>query len=338
MEFVLSQPTAQKLQDLIGDTGQTYTGPRTAGSGQRQLAYVECETWDHTTHQGTGVVAQQTGTGWEYTGTAADMLLLSANDEKLTPGVRYLCLRFGNYYGKDIFEAVAVAAPSQKYPLGNPCLVRDGYGNIVGIAQRWVQPDGSVKCVLSGDCGGEGCDGGDVPPPPPPPPPPPAMYACTESGCVVDSEGTYSTLEACNAACESWATYNVFVQVYEHFATDGICMGGTEPGTYSVSVASSTEGSQVIPVGGAWFTGIPFGTDSVATLSYGGSSSVFYWVGGMSCSSGSASTGAGTSCTINGSVCEFIGVSFTIGNCGPTPTPGSTTDVIAIETVEGGSV
>lgn len=327
MEYVLSQPTAQKLQDLINDQGRNYTGPR-SGSGQRQLAYVECKTWDRTTASGTGVVAQQTGTGWQYTGTAADMLLLSANDEVLTPGVRYLCLRFGNYYGKDIFEAVAVAPPSRKYPLGNPCLVREA-GAVVGIAQRWVQPDGSVKCVVSGDCEGDGCGGGDVPPPPPPPPPA-AYFACTEGGCVEDTAGTYPTLEACNTACETWTTYNVFVQVWEHFSIDGICSGGSPTGGFSVTVASSTEGTQLVPVGGVWFTGIPFGTDTTATLIYANDKPVWYWLAGMSCTSGSASTGAGVVVTINGSLCEHYGLSYTIGDCGPTPTPGSVGDVMPI--------
>jgi hypothetical protein len=53
-----------------------------------------------------------------------------------------------------------------KKPLGNPCLVPDAYGNVVGIAQRWEQPDGSVRCEVSGFCEGEDCGAASVPPPP----------------------------------------------------------------------------------------------------------------------------------------------------------------------------
>lgn len=106
MEYVLSQSTAQKLSDLIGDKGGT-PALASGASRQRQVCAVRCTTWNTSTKQGTGQVGQIDGSGWTYFGTAGEMLLLSANGENLTPSKRYPAIRYGETGGQTIFVAFA---------------------------------------------------------------------------------------------------------------------------------------------------------------------------------------------------------------------------------------
>jgi hypothetical protein len=252
------------------------------------------------------------------------MLLLAGNGEDLIVGRRYLALRFGvtrDGYGnplKDIFVATLAGSPNGKYPLGSACLVVNGYGQAVGMAQRIVQPDGSVKCVVTGACTGDeaGCSSSSVPGAPTPitPTTPPTSPPTPPSPTPT--------------------SYDVWVGVYENHSdpTTHVCGSGTQPGTYTVTVTGATPSSHVVPSGGYWFNNVPWGTDTTATLSYSGGGTVSYYVGnlGGSCG-GSGSTGFGTSCTINGHSCDNIAVTFTIGDCGGTPPP-ALTDITAVKT------
>ncbi len=118
--YLLSEATAGKLRDLIGDTGST-SGGVASGSAHRQISFVKCVTWNSVTNEGTGVVDQRDDSGWSSFGTSSQMLLLEANSRALTVGTRYPALRFGQSgsgsAGKDIFVCFA-GIPSAPPALG----------------------------------------------------------------------------------------------------------------------------------------------------------------------------------------------------------------------------
>jgi len=109
MYYAVSDATANKLRDLIGDKGGTPGGVST-GSAHRQVSYVKCVSWSTSAHTGTGQVAQRDSSGWTYFGTAGEMLLLEANGGDLTVGSRYPAVRMGTSGTADIFVAFAGAA------------------------------------------------------------------------------------------------------------------------------------------------------------------------------------------------------------------------------------
>jgi hypothetical protein len=82
----------------------------------------------------------------------------------------------------------------------------------------------------------------------------------------------------------------------------------------------------VVPSGGIWFTGCPWGTDTTAVLAYGGSELVM-WSGVAYGCGGSGSIGFGTVAPINGSFCDNLGYTFTVGDCGSTPPPSFLDDI-----------
>lgn len=185
------------------------------------------------------------------------------------------------------------------------CLVSDGYGGVAGLALFEEYADGHAECRVVGFC--EDCGSADVPvsPPSPAPPPPPTPPDPPPE------------------------TYDVFMVVYENEPdpVSGLCSGGTSVGTYTVAVGSSTQGSQVVPAGGIWFTGIPWGTDSSAVIS-GTSGTVSWGVTSAGCG-GATGFGSGTTAPINGSTCDNVSVSFAVGDCGPVP-PATSMDVIEV--------
>lgn len=155
MNYLVSEATANKIRDLIGDTGQG-VGNVSSGSAHRQVAFVRCVSWDTGTHQGTGQVAQRDASGWSFTGTAGDMLLLAGNGlENLTVDKRYLALRFGRASTQDIFVAVGTDVNLPEFGCG---LVQDEDGawtvdveNIAGDGlTHHITEDGCTIDVVAG--------------------------------------------------------------------------------------------------------------------------------------------------------------------------------------------
>lgn len=192
-------------------------------------------------------------------------------------------------------------------PLDQGCLTvtKNGLGYVTDVSQsqRWVLGDGTVECRTATECGDD-CATSPLPAPPSPPPPVPPYVP-------PDPEPE---------------TYDVWVQIDE-------CPGADSESPYTVVVdgATDTAETQTIAAGaGKWFLGVPWGTDTNAVLTYGGTSFVGWNTVSMGCG-GTSGSGYSLSAPVNGTSCDNIAVAFTVGvdTCGLTPAPGDTEDVDA---------
>jgi hypothetical protein len=165
LPVVLSTQTASKLRDHLNASPPSRGGVA-KGGGVRHVTFIEVTSavdgygyYDCLPCDWLGELEE-----WEY---HQQCLCREPNGGTLTVGEKYLALNAGTFGGVDVYLTAGCPSINRPYPLDAGCLVRDDYGEITGIAQRWVQTDGSVQCVETADCE---CL---TPSPPPPPPPPP---------------------------------------------------------------------------------------------------------------------------------------------------------------------